>query len=105
MRAGENRLLVENCRQVADDPSDMSIRTLTRYFVAPVLGVCVGASALADEATKYVPPAIKPEDILPGEIKQFRFAESKLFRGTVRDVTIFIPAQYDGKQPACVYVK
>ena len=25
--------------------------------------------------------------------------------GTVRDVTLFIPAQYDGKRPACVYVK
>ncbi len=54
---------------------------------------------------KYVPPAIKPEDILPGVTKQFRFAQSKIFPGTVRDVTVFIPAQYDGKKPACVYVK
>ena len=51
------------------------------------------------------PPAIKPEDILPGETKQFRFTASRIFPGTVRDVTVFIPAQYDGKKPACVYVK
>ena len=51
------------------------------------------------------PPAIEPEDILPGETKQFRFTASRIFPGTVRDVTVFIPAQYDGKKPACVYVK
>ena len=33
------------------------------------------------------------------------FTQSKVFPGTVRDVTVFIPAQYDGKKPACVYVK
>ena len=54
---------------------------------------------------KYEPPAIKPEDILAGVTKQFRFTQSQVFPGTVRDVTVFIPAQYDGKKPACVYVK
>ena len=44
----------------------------------------------------YEPPVIKPEAILPGTIKQFTFAQSKIFPGTVRDVTVFIPAQYDG---------
>ena len=51
------------------------------------------------------PPAIKPEEILPGTTKQFSFTQSKIFPGTVRDVTVFVPAQYDGSKPACVYVK
>ena len=59
-----------------------------------------------DAAAKaYEPPAIKPEDMLPGEIKKFTFTQSAIFPGTVRDVTVFIPAQYDGSKPACVYVK
>lgn len=45
------------------------------------------------------------EDIKEGAIKQFKFTQSKVFPGTERDVTVFIPAQYDGSKPACVYVK
>lgn len=54
---------------------------------------------------KYEPPTLKPEDILPGTLKQFTFEHSAVFPGTVRDVTVFIPAQYDGAKPTCVYVK
>jgi enterochelin esterase family protein len=30
--------------------------------------------------------------------------ESKIFPGTVRDYWVYVPAQYDGKEPACVMV-
>ncbi|MDD5349365.1 MAG: alpha/beta hydrolase-fold protein [Chthoniobacteraceae bacterium] len=40
-----------------------------------------------------------------GEIKEFPFADSAIFPGTKRKVTVFIPAQYDGSRPACVYVR
>ena len=63
-----------------------------------------GAGPAATVST-YQAPDIKPEDILKGEIKKFSFAESRIFPGTVRDVTVFIPKQYDGSKPACVYVK
>jgi len=56
-------------------------------------------------SSKYQPVEVKPEDVLPGMTKQFSFAQSAIFPGTVRDVTVFIPAQYDGSKPACVYVK
>jgi gluconolactonase len=59
----------------------------------------------AASATTYVSVQIKPEDILPGTIKETKFTTSKVFPGTVRDVTVFIPAQYDGSKPACVYMK
>ena len=65
-----------------------------------------GAAAPAQEsAGGYTPPEIGPEKILPGTTKQFTFTQSKIFPGTVREVTLFIPAQYDGKKPACIYVK
>lgn len=39
-----------------------------------------------------------------GELMQLPFTESKIFPGTTRTVTIYIPVQYDGKKPACLYV-
>ena len=46
-----------------------------------------------------------PKQNPQGTIKEFPFANSTIFPGTTRKVTVFIPAQYDGSQPACVYVR
>ena len=47
----------------------------------------------------------KPHDNVPkGELIKFDFAGSKIFPGTMREVTIYVPKQYDGTKPACVYV-
>jgi sugar lactone lactonase YvrE len=47
----------------------------------------------------------KPHDNVPkGELIKFQFDQSKIFPGTVRDVTLYVPRQYDGTKPACVYV-
>ncbi len=76
-----------------------------QWFIKPLAGSAVAAAAEDAGASKYEPPTIKPEDVLPGVTKQFSFTTSTIFPGTVRDVTVFIPAQYDGSKPACVYVK
>ena len=39
-----------------------------------------------------------------GELIKFEFAASKIFPGTSREVTVYVPRQYDGSKPACVYV-
>ena len=75
-----------------------------QWFIRPLAGSGI-TEAKPDTTPAYQPPAIQPADILPGETKQFRYTTSRIFPGTVRDVTVFIPAQYDGKKPACVYVK
>jgi gluconolactonase len=75
-----------------------------QWYIRPLAGSPVPAAAV-DAASDYVPPVLKPEEILAGEIREFQFNTSEIFPGTVRDVTIFIPAQYDGSKPACVYVK
>ncbi len=53
----------------------------------------------------YVAPELPPEAIPKGQIHEFVFSESAIFPGTVRQVSVFVPAQYDGSRPACVYVK
>jgi enterochelin esterase-like enzyme/sugar lactone lactonase YvrE len=75
-----------------------------QWLIQPLAGTGVPPVALP-AASSYTAPAIKPEDILPGTTKEFRFTESKIFPGTVRDVTVFIPAQYNAASPACVYLK
>lgn len=39
-----------------------------------------------------------------GEVLKFSFSKSTVFPGTNRDYWVYIPRQYDGKTPACVYV-
>jgi gluconolactonase len=86
--------------------ASLSISRLITLFVALSIGG-IDSRSLAEATTvsKYEPPAIKPEEVLPGTTKQFTFSQSAIFPGTVREVTVFIPAQYDGSKPACVYVK
>ncbi len=75
-----------------------------QWLIKPLAGSSASAKAV-EAAAIFQPKAIAPEDIRPGTTKQFRFTQSRVFPGTVRDVTLFIPAQYDGSKPACVYVK
>ncbi len=39
-----------------------------------------------------------------GQVTKYTFDKSKVFPGTVREVSIYVPAQYDPAKPACVYV-
>src|SRR5262249_49559909 len=39
-----------------------------------------------------------------GEVAKYSFDKSKIFPGTVRDYSIYVPRQYDPEKPACLYV-
>jgi sugar lactone lactonase YvrE/enterochelin esterase-like enzyme len=39
-----------------------------------------------------------------GKVTQHKWTSNKLFPGTERDYWVYVPAQYDGSQPACVMV-
>lgn len=52
----------------------------------------------------YAQPA-KSVEIPKGKLEKFEFRESKIFPGTVREVTIYIPQQMNPSIPACVYVQ
>ena len=75
-----------------------------QWYILPLAGSPRPAADVG-AASDYVPPVLKAGEILAGEIREFQFNTSEIFPGTVRDVTVFIPAQYDGSKPACVYVK
>ena len=85
--------------------TDTGSDTHLQWLIKPLAGSGVAAADADAGVAKYEPPVIKPEDVFPGTTKQFAFTQSAIFPGTVRDVTVFIPAQYDAAKPACVYVK
>lgn len=39
-----------------------------------------------------------------GEVLKFTFNQSKIFPGTIREVSVYVPAQYKPDKPACVYI-
>ena len=43
-------------------------------------------------------------DVPKGELKKYSFEKSKVFPGTVREYSIYVPKQYDPAKPACLYV-
>ncbi len=49
-------------------------------------------------------PSFAQEAPPKGDLQSFTFADSKIFPGTSRTVTVYIPKQYDGKTPACLWV-
>ena len=76
---------------------------LRRFLVAmPVLtGLIATLPARAD--FKYGPDSEEQPGVPRGEVVQFKHT-SQVFAGTVRDVWVYVPAEYDGKEPACVMV-
>ncbi len=86
-----------------DVPGDRHLQ----WFIKPLAGSVSTAAAGAGESPPgtYVMPEVPEKNILPAQIKTCTFAQSIVFPGTQRQVTVFIPAQYDGSKPACVYVK
>jgi len=48
--------------------------------------------------------SVEHSSVPKGEILKFNFDQSKIFPGTWREVSIYVPAQYKPDKPACVYI-
>jgi sugar lactone lactonase YvrE/enterochelin esterase-like enzyme len=72
----------------------------------PFLAVVALASPLraADADFPPHPDSIANPAVPRGDLIKFEFAASKIFPGTTREVTLYVPKQYDPAKPACVYV-
>jgi enterochelin esterase family protein len=56
-----------------------------------------------NEDCKLGPDSMRYEGVPKGSVTKSVW-HSKVFPGTVRDYWVYVPAQYDGKKPACVMV-
>jgi sugar lactone lactonase YvrE/enterochelin esterase-like enzyme len=59
---------------------------------------------LASLALFLLTTTIRADDHPKGEVTKYTFDKSKIFPGTTRDYWVYVPKQYDGKTPACVYI-
>ncbi len=72
---------------------------------AAAIALVLAAPVLRAETETPLTDDSKPHDGVPkGELIKFQLEGSKIFPGTVRDVTVYVPKLYDPAKPACVYV-
>src|SRR6185312_11018801 len=67
-----------------------------------VLSLCASLVWSADDY-KLGPDSQEQPDVPHGKVTKHSWT-SKIFPDTVRDYWIYVPAQYDAKEPACVMV-
>lgn len=79
------------------------MNSLIRFALVGALAL---VAPLLHAVNDYVPgPDSKAQPGVPkGELIKFIFDTSKIFPGTTRDVTVYVPKQYDPAKPACVHV-
>lgn len=66
----------------------------------------LAGAAYAPAADDYVagPDSQRHPGVPQGELVTFQLNDSKIYPGTTREVTVYVPKQYDPAKPACVYV-
>jgi enterochelin esterase family protein len=64
----------------------------------------VAVPVLAADDYTLGPDSMPQPDVPRGKVLKMEPWKSQIFDGTVRDWWLYVPAQYDGKQPACVMV-
>ena len=91
-------------------------KILKRFLVLGVLACLAFSGPTRVDAQSPAPPRRGLDDYPPGPDskpqpgvprgKSFAFAleHSRIFPGTRRTISVYVPAQYKGEKPACVYV-
>ena len=75
----------------------------TPFFLLLVFSALHSYAQNVTESYPVDPASIEQADVLKGEILKFTFDQSKIYPGTTREISVYIPAQYTD-EPACVYV-
>jgi gluconolactonase len=74
--------------------------------VPPVPLPAVIDETVPPQSDNYLPgPDSQPHaGVAAGKVLTFKLTNSKIFPDTVRTITVYVPAAYQGDKPACVYV-
>jgi len=81
----------------------MSTNPIPMALALSLVSLLPHAVTGADEDYRPGPDARAKEGVPVGQVTQHQW-ESAIFPGTVRDYWVYVPAQYDGGEPACVMV-
>jgi len=71
-----------------------------------LLLLCFGKITAQQNSENYPvdSASVEHRGVPKGEVLKFTLDNSKIFPGTTREVSIYVPAQYNASKPACVYV-
>jgi len=78
--------------------------------IAVLAAVCAPCRAVAqpppspDDQYQRGPDSLPQDGVAKGKVFEFIVDRSKIFPGTTRKITVYIPAEYKADKPACVYV-
>src|SRR6187402_1178721 len=89
--------------------NNLSVRSTQSFMkrsIVIVLLLSFGKlSAQTTPETYPVDPAsVEQVGVPKGEILKFTFENSKIFPGTSREISVYVPVQYKANKPACVYI-
>jgi enterochelin esterase-like enzyme len=76
---------------------------LTLCLAIPAVAVMSISLTAADDQYKLGPDSQRHDGVPVGKVTKHVW-KSKVFPGTIRNYWVYVPAQYDGKTPACVMV-
>jgi enterochelin esterase-like enzyme len=79
------------------------------WLCACLVGCAICYSAGAQEPRvelkyAYTPDSFPQEGVPQGKVTTYEWRDSKIFPGTIRRYSVYVPAQYDGSQPAALMV-
>jgi len=69
-----------------------------------LMGFAVATLCLGADDYKLGPDSMEQPGVPTGTVTKAKWESKNAFPGTVRDYWVYVPAQYDGKTPACVMV-
>jgi enterochelin esterase family protein len=75
----------------------------TAVLSAALLLAAVGHAGETPKPYEHGPESIRHESVPQGEVTKHEW-RSNIYEDTVRDFWVYVPAQYDGKTPACLMV-
>src|SRR5688572_30875493 len=72
-------------------------------FRCAPLCIVFASTLLAQQPYKHGPDSMEQDGVPKGTVTKHTW-KSESFPGTVREYSIYVPAQYDEKKPACLMV-
>src|SRR5262245_17128905 len=80
------------------------MRTLHTKSYLFALASCAVSAALSGVAAEENPDRVPQAGVPEGKVTAGQFSESKVFPGTVRQYSVYVPAQYKAEEPANLMV-
>src|SRR5258708_4900557 len=70
----------------------------------PFAAFVLAAAALLGQEYSLGPDSQPQPGVPKGKVTKHTWTTSRIFPGTTRDYSVYVPSQYDGSKPACVMI-